>query len=253
MVKNAIFIIIFLFCLFGTAQKDPNFEKATAAYTDGAFNEAIDLYNTILDNGQHSAALYYNLGNSYYKLNDIPNSIYYYEKALLLSPKDPEILNNLGYAQQMTLDAIDTMPETGLSKFYNSILHTLTFDQWAYLSVLFICLFVFLYILFYYSEYSFRKRWAFIGSTTALIVAIISVVFAFITFNDFNANKPAIIFSDEIEIQAEPNTSSDTVFVLHAGTKVNVLEELKDWKKIKIIDGKTGWIPSNNLKLLKDF
>jgi SH3-like domain-containing protein len=107
--------------------------------------------------------------------------------------------------------------------------------------------------LFYYSEYSFRKRWAFIGSTTALIVAIISVVFAFITFNDFNANKPAIIFSDEIEIQAEPNTSSDTVFVLHAGTKVNVLEELKDWKKIKIIDGKTGWIPSNNLKLLKDF
>ena len=253
MVKNSIVIIIFLFCLLGSAQKDSNFEKATTAYNEGAFSEAIDLYVAILEDGQHSAALYYNLGNSYYKLNDIPNSIYYYEKALLLSPKDPEILNNLGYAQQMTLDAIDTMPETGLSKFYKSILHTFTFDQWAYMGVAFICLFVFFYILFYYSEYSSRKRWAFICSTTSLIIAIVSVAFAFITFNDFKANKPAIIFTDEIEIQAEPNTSSDTVFVLHAGTKVNVLEELNNWKKIRIIDGKTGWIPSNNLKLLKDF
>lgn len=253
MVKNTIVIIIFLFCLFGSAQKNSNFEKATTAYTDGAYNEAIDLYTKILEDGKHSAAIYYNLGNSYYKLDDIPNSIYYYEKALLLSPKDPEILNNLGYAQQMTLDAIDTMPETGLSKFYKNILHTLTFDQWSYLGILFICLFVFLYILFHYSEYSFRKRWTFIGSTSFLIAAIISVAFAYIAFNDFKANKPAIIFSDEIEVQAEPNTSSDTAFVLHAGTKVNVLEELKDWRKIRIIDGKTGWTQSNNLKLLKDF
>lgn len=251
--KNSIVILILLFCLKGTAQNESNFEQATTAYNEGAFEKAIDLYTTILEDGQHSAALYYNLGNSYYKLNDIPNSIYFYEKALLLAPKDAEIINNLGYAQQMTLDAIDNMPETGLSKFYKSILNKLTFDQWAYMGVAFICLFVFLYILFYYFKYSTRKRWAFIGSISSLLIAVISVAFAYITYTEFKANKPAIIFTDEIEIQAEPNTSSSTVFVLHAGTKVNVLEELEDWKKIKITDGKTGWIPSDNLKLLKDF
>lgn len=251
--KNTIVILFLLFSLIAAAQSDSNFEKATTAYNEGAFEKAIDLYTAILEDGQHSAALYYNLGNSYYKLNDIPNSIYFYEKALLLDPKDPEILNNLGYAQQMTLDAIDTMPETGLSKFYKGIIHTLTFDQWAYMAIGFICLFVLLYILFYYFEYSTRKRWSFIGSMTSLLVAVLSVAFAFMTYNDFKANKPAIIFADEIEIQAEPNPASDAVFVLHAGTKVSVLEELNDWKKIRIADGKTGWIPSNNLKLLKDF
>lgn len=251
--KHTIVILLLLFCLKGTAQNESNFEKATTAYNEGAFEKAIDLYTTILENGQHSATVYYNLGNSYYKLNDIPNSIYFYEKALLLDPKDAEILNNLGYAQQMTLDAIDSLPQTGLSKFYKSILNTLTFDQWAYMAIVFVCLFVLLYILFYYFEYSSRKRWSFIGSLTSLLVSVLSVVFAFITYDEFKADKPAIIFADEIEIQAEPNTDSDAVFVLHAGTKVNVLEELNEWKKIKIANGKTGWVPSENLKLLKDF
>ncbi len=251
--KNNIVILILLLGLTGTAQNESIFEQATTAYNEGAYAKCIDLYKTILDDGQHSAELYYNLGNSYYKLNDVANSIYFYEKALLLAPNDTEILNNLGYAQQMTLDAIEVLPETGLSKLYKTVTGTLTFDQWAYLGVVFMMLFVGLYIVFYYTQYSSKKRWAFIGSLISLSVAVISVVFAFIQYQDFNADKPAIIFADEIGIQAEPNTASDEVFVLHSGTKVNVLEELNDWKKIRIANGKTGWVISKNLRLLKDF
>lgn len=253
MVKNAIVILLLLLCLTGIAQPQTSFEQATTAYNEGDFEKAIDLYLGILDKGQHSAAVYYNLGNSYYKLNDIPNSIYFYEKALLLAPKDAEIINNLGYAQQMTLDAIATMPETGLSKFYKGILNTLSFDQWAYAGIFFMFLFVLLYILFYYFNYASRKRWAFIGSFTSLLLSVLSVSFAFLTYRDFQANRPAIIFAEEVEIQAEPNATSDAVFVLHAGTKVNVLDELNEWKKIRIADGKTGWLPSSNLRVLKDF
>ncbi len=251
--KNSIVIFVLLLSLTITAQKKSIFEQATTAYNEGEYEKAISFYTTILDDGQHSAALYYNLGNSYYKLNDIPNSIYFYEKALLLTPHDLEIQNNLGYAQQMTLDAIDIIPETGLSKIYKKITKTLSFDQWAYTAIVFIILFVLLYIVFYYVQYSSKKRWAFIGSLFCLFFALVAVAFAFVQFNDFNNYRPAIIFANEIEIQAEPNTTSDSVFVLHAGTKVNILEELDDWKKIKISDGKTGWISSENLKLLKDF
>lgn len=251
--KNSIVIYLLLVCLIGTAQNTPVFEKATASYNDGAYEKAIGFYESILNNNEHSAALYYNLGNSYYKLNDIPNSIYFYEKALLLSPNDAEIRNNLGYAQQMTLDAIETLPETGLARFYKKITNVLHFDQWAYLAVSFMLLFVLLYILFYYARYSSRKRWAFIGSITFLLLSLVTIAFAFIAKNDFNKNQPAIIFADEIGIQTEPNTTSSEVFVLHAGTKVQVLDELNDWKKIKLTDGKTGWVATEHLKLLKDF
>lgn len=251
--KKSIIILILLLGLTGTAQNTSLFDQATTAYNEGAYEKCIDLYKTILDSGEHSAEVYYNLGNSYYKLNDVANSIYFYEKALLLAPNDPEILNNLGYAQQMTLDAIEVLPETGFSKLYKTVTETLTFDEWAYLGVVLMMLFVALYIVFYYARYSSRKRWAFIGSLVSLAIAVISVIFAFIQYQDFKTHRPAIIFADEVNIQAEPNITSNEVFVLHAGTKVNVLEELNDWKKISLSDGKTGWISSSNLKLLKEF
>lgn len=253
MVKNSIVIFLLFLGLISYAQNSALFDQATAAYNDGAYEKAIGFYEAIMDSGEHSAALYYNLGNSYYKLNDIPNSIYFYEKALLLAPNDSEILNNLGYAQQMTLDAIETLPETGLSRLYKKTTDTLSFDQWAYLGVGFMFLFVILYILFYYFQYSSRKRWAFIASLVSLTIAVITLLFAYIQYSDYKANRPAIIFADEIGIQAEPNTSSTEVFILHAGTKVQVLEELNDWKKIRLADGKTGWVSSIHLKLLKDF
>lgn len=251
--KKVIILFVFFTCLFAKGQAENTFTKATEAYNDGDYKEAIKLYNAILEDGQHSAALYFNLGNSYYKLNEIASSIYYYEKALLLKPKDPEILNNLGYAQNMTLDAIDKMPETGLSKIYKRVTNRLSFDQWAYVGVFFMFLFVVLYILFYYFQYSSRKRWAFIGSFIALFIAFVAIVFAYIQYDDFKKYQPAIVFSDEIGINSEPNTKSEEVFVLHAGTKVNVLDELDTWKKIRIADGKTGWVASEHIKLLKDF
>jgi tetratricopeptide (TPR) repeat protein len=250
--KLAIFFSLFT-VLLCTAQSNKLFDEATAAYNSGEYEKAIGFYTDILDDGEHSAAVYYNLGNSYYKLNKIAESIYFYEKALLLSPNDEEIKTNLSYAQNMTIDAIDTMPETGLSKLYKSVTGKLTFDQWAYLAIALMIIFVLLYILFYYANSSTLKRWSFIGSILALFICIIAIVFAFIQRSDFKDLQPAIIFAEESSIKSEPNASSQQVFVIHAGTKVNVLDQLDEWNKIKLVDGKTGWIQKNELKLLKDF
>ncbi|WP_340156846.1 tetratricopeptide repeat protein [uncultured Maribacter sp.] len=253
MFKKLVTLIGLFMVLLCTAQNDQLFEQATDAYNAGDYEKAVSFYNNILDNGKHSSALYYNLGNAYYKQNKIAESIYFYEKALLLSPNDQEIKTNLSYAQNMTIDAIDTMPETGLARLYKNVTGKLTFDQWAYLGVTFMILFVLLYILFYYSNYSTRKRFTFIGSLLALFFCIISVLFAYVQRADFDKDQPAIVFAEESPVKAEPNTTSAEVFVIHAGTKVNVLDQLEDWKKIKLTDGKTGWLPQDDIRLLKDF
>lgn len=249
-------IFVILFTLVSTSilgQNETLFNKATDAYNEGKYEQAIENYLEIVENNQHSAELYFNLGNAYYKLNQIAPSIYYYEKALLLKPKDSEILNNLSYAQNMTLDAIEIMPKTGLAKIYDDLIGFLSFDQWGYSAVIFMLLFVILYIAFYYLRYATQKRIAFITSIIALIIAIASLVFAFLQFNEFKADQPAIIFAEEVSVKSEPNERSQVVFELHEGTKLNVLEELNDWKKVRIADGQTGWLSSESIKLLKDF
>ena len=251
--KSILTFILVIFSFSVQAQNDALFNKATDAYNSADYNTAIESYLAIIETGQHSSELYFNLGNSYYKLNQIAPSIYYYEKALLLKPNDAEIINNLGYAQNMALDAIELMPETGLSKIYKEITGRLSFDQWGYAAVIFVILFVILYIVFYFLEYATQKRITFITSLLSLVLAVVSTVFAFLQYSDFQADNPAIVFDNEIKVTSEPNKKSQAVFTLHEGTKVYVLEELKGYKKIRIADGQTGWLNSESIKVLRDF
>ena len=251
--KNLVLLLLVLHSFTAIAQNEALFNRATTYYNEGEYEKASENYFKIIENGEHSAEVYYNLGNCYYKLNQIAPSIYYYEKALLLKPNDREIKNNLAYAQNMTLDAFEPLPETSLSKLYKNITGLLSFDQWSYAGVLFVLLFVLAYILFYYLRYSTHKRIAFITSIVSLFTAIICIVLAMIQFQDFEADMPAIVFSEELIVKSEPNNRSAQAFLLHEGTKVFVLDELDDWKKIELKDGKTGWVPSGEIKLLKDF
>lgn len=235
------------------AQEETLFENATTDYNNGRYEDAAVKYEQILENGKHSAALYYNLGNTYYKLNRIAPSIYFYEKALLLDPGDPEIKNNLAFARNMTLDDIEEIPKTGLSRLLERLTGLMTFDQWAYVAIVFIFLFVFLYITYYYLRYTTQKRLAFTTSLVCLFLSIFALIFAYVQFNNFKAEQPAIIFASEVAVKSEPNTRSEEAFVLHEGTKVQVLEQLNEWKRIELADGSTGWIPQDALKVLKDF
>lgn len=252
-VKKVLFIFILWSVALVNAQDEALFKRASEAYNEGDFNKAVENYMEILENGKHSAALYYNLGNAYYKLNKIAPSIYYYEKALLLTPNDPEIRENLAFAQNMTLDAIDKLPETGFTRLYNNAREWMSFDQWSYTAVAFMILFVLSYLAFYFLRYAGQKRIAFITSIAALFLALISLVIAFMLYSDFNTQDPAIVFSGEVVVRSEPNERSSQAFLLHEGTKVEVLDKLNDYRKIRLPDGKTGWLPATDIKLLKDF
>lgn len=249
------YLILLVFLAHGSlfAQNNTLFERATEAYNAGEFNKSIEFYEKILGNEQHSAELYFNLGNAYYKLGEIGPSIYYYEKALLLKPSDNEIKNNLSYANNMRLDAIEAMPKTAFSRFYDATIKQLSFDAWAYLAVSMIFLFVACYVTYYLLSSSTYKRITFITSLVAMGLCVASILFAYLQYEKYQANNPAVIFSREVTITAEPNENSERIFTLHEGTKVNVEESFDQWQKIKIADGQTGWLPKETIRLLKDF
>ena len=252
-IKKLILPLCFLSLFLGFSQNDALFTQATEYYNNGEYSKAIENYNKILENGEHSAELYFNLGNCHYKLNAIGPSIYYYEKALLLKPNDSEILNNLNYAQNMRLDAIEELPKTEIAQIYGSIVNLFSFDQWAYIAVGLIVLFVLGYLAYFFLRMANQKRMAFIVSTFSLILGMVCIALAYLQQRESKGNNPAIVFSKEVKISSEPNDGSEVVFTLHEGTKVNVLDQLNDWNKIKIADGQSGWLKSDSIKLLRDF
>ncbi|WP_420401248.1 SH3 domain-containing protein [Flagellimonas sp.] len=250
------FLLTLTLCLsvvLVTAQNSALFKQATEFYNKGEYTKAIENYGKILENGEHSAELYFNLGNCHYKLNAIGPSILYYEKALLLKPNDKEILNNLGYAQNMRLDAVEEMPKTEIAQFYYGLVNFFSFDQWAYLAVALILLFVLAYLTYFFLRHATQKRIAFISSVFALILGVMCVLLAYLQYQEFKNDNPAIIFSQEVKISSEPNSNSEVVFTLHEGTKVKVLDQLDEWKKIQLADGQTGWLPKESIRMLKDF
>ena len=247
-------IVLLLFAaLPARAQAEARFEKATAAYNEGDYLKAISYYEDILAGNQHSAALYFNLGNAHYKLGHIAPSIYYYEKALLLDPDDPEIRNNLGFAQNMTLDAIQPLPQTDLHRLYNRLVYFLSLDAWAWAGVVFMFLFVTGFVLFSSWKRPNRKRAALIGALIALFLSLGCTTLAYLQQLAYRADQPAIVFDEEVVARSEPNPRSQEAFRLHEGTRVQMLDSLDTWQKVELADGQTGWMPQKSLKPLKDF
>lgn len=251
--KQLFYILTFLLSTLAWAQNNQLFDEANTLYNEANYIEALEKYNAILESNEHSAELYFNIANAHYKLNHIAPSIYYYEKALLLKPNDKDIKNNIAFARNMTVDAIDSVPEVGISKFIKNVTNMMSFDAWAQFAVSLVVLFVILFIMYYFTYSTSKKRLAFVSGNLSLLLAIIALGFAFHKFKLVSNDQPAIVFAQETKIKSEPNLRSTEAFVLHEGTKVQVLDTVSDWKKIKLADGKTGWIMKEDIKMIKTF
>ena len=249
--RYILYIIAVLLSFGVTAQNEALFDEANTLYNDGKYAESIDIYNRVLDSGKHSAELYFNLGNAHYKLNNIAPSIYFYEKALQLSPNEEDIKNNLAFAKNMTIDDIDIIPETGFAKLLNNLTHYLSYDGWAKAAVVFVFCFVILFLVYYFAYSSLKKRLAFMASMASLFLFFVSLTLAFHKYSLDKKDRPAIVFATESKVKSEPNSRSEELFRLHEGTKVQILDTINHWKKIKLTDGKTGWVVNDDIKALK--
>jgi len=248
--KKLLITIFLLSSSLGLSQtnNESYFSNGVDLYNQGKYLEAISQFELIIENGEHSYALYFNLGNSFYKINDIANSIYYYEKALKLNPNEKDILNNLSYSQNMLIDKIDKLPVNQVSQFFSSLSNTLSINQWLFFGITFLYLFLATFFLYYFNDKTGAKKNYFTISTLFLVLFNI---FLFVGINRFENEKniiSAIIFENKVDFRTEPNYRSDVLFNLHEGTKVIVKEELNDWTLIQIPDGNSGWIESESIK-----
>ena len=89
-----------------TKSADELWTEAERAYREGEFAEAVVAYEAIIAQGMESAELYYNLGNAYFKQNNLGRSILFYNRAQLLNPSDEDVRHNLMYARTKTKDNI---------------------------------------------------------------------------------------------------------------------------------------------------
>lgn len=228
------------------------FDNANLLYKEGKFEEAIKIYKEIEAKDSVSSTLYYNLGNSYYKLNKVANTIYNYEKALLLDPLNKDAANNLEFAKRMTIDNIEQLPKTFLQRLEINYLQKLSYNQWAILTIVFSFLAAVLFLLFYFSTISNKKRIYFLTSILSFFLLIISVFTTYHQYQKAINTKYAIVFSAKTSVNNAPTLNSDVIFELHEGTKISVLDAVDNWKKIQLADGKIGWISSDNIKMLTD-
>ena len=246
--RKIIFILLLTTQVF-LAQN--GFDKGNYLYQKGRYEQAISEYESVLATKQHSAELYFNLGNCYYKLNKVAPAIYNYEKALVLSPDDAEIKNNLKFAQKITIDEVKDIPKVGFSKMIHNLTSTFHYNTWAWISVGFSTLFLLFFIGYYFSQIALSKRIFFFGMFALLLLLLISVSAAISEKNDFEHERPAIVFAEMVLVKSEPQMASTTVFTLHEGTKVFVQETIENWNKIQLTDGTEGWIEKTAIKEVK--
>jgi len=245
--------IVYLLCIcfFSlSAQNKDLFLEANTAYNEGNYSEAINNYERIVENGETSAELYYNLANAHYKLSQTAPSIYYYEKALQLNPGDSDVKNNLEFAQRMLIDEIEEVPKTGLLKIINKLISVLSFNGWAWTAVIGSSLFAAFFLLYYFSYSSRQKRLFFTPSIIALIIMLSALIFAYQQREYHNNSQFAIIFSEEAIVRNEPTLRSNEILRLHEGTKVKILETFQNWIKFELANEIQGWMDKSEVKFL---
>ena len=245
-------ILVFLFAYSNMfAQSNTElFEQANELYRGENYVEAIGIYEKIEASGLVSSELYYNLGNSYYKINKVAPSIYNLEKSLLINPQNKDAVNNLIFANRMTIDAIEELPKTFFQNLESDVIEQLSFNQWAYLVVGFSILMSLFFLFFYFSYIPTRKRAYFLVSIISGVLLVVTLFFTFTQYDTSISTIEAIVFDEKVSVKSAPLVSGLEVFELHEGLKVWILDEVDVWKKIKLADGKTGWIQSDSLKVL---
>ena len=244
---KTLFVILLIFS--NNQSIEDLFEQSNDLYTNGNYENAVLGYLDILESGFESAELYFNIGNTFYKLNNIPESNFYYEKAKSISPNDNDILTNLSFAQNLRIDKIEKLPITELQNLKLSILDLLSEKGWSVSLITLIWLMCFSFIFYIVSNNSKFKRLFFSISIVFLILCSLTIYINF-EKKKLNEIKYAIVYDKEIEVWSEPNNISELKFLLHEGTKVKQLDIIQDWVNIQLENGTLGWIQLSSLKTL---
>lgn len=219
--------------------------KANQHYLDQEFEKAAGLYEQILRSGKESAQVYFNLGNTAYKLNDIPRAILNYERARLLDPSNEDINFNIRIAGQFAVDNIQALPQPFFVRWRTSVVNIASADTWAKTSLLAFFIFLALLGTFFFSRLAWVKRLTFWSALIMVLVSGFSFSFANRQKKAMAERNYAVIFCPRVTVKSSPATTGTDLFLIHEGLKVEITDSLNNWKEIRLADGNKGWMPDS--------
>jgi tetratricopeptide (TPR) repeat protein len=249
--KHLLLSISFVFIFLSGQAQDAQvnlIEKANQAYNNGSFTEAIDQYQAVVESGYVSAALFYNLGNAYFKSRDIPSAILYYEKALKINPRDEQARFNLNIANSQITDKIEAVPEMFYLRWWKSFTGLFSPGTWARLSIVLFISMMALVTLFTVTQSLGIRRGAFWAGLVVILLMVTSFYVAYQKHYHLTHDNYAIIFTPTVTVKSSPAKNSVDLFVIHEGTKVEILDKVEGWYEIKIVNGSIGWLPNDVLR-----
>ena len=224
--------------------------EADSAYINKEYAKAVEIYEALLQEGE-SGEVYYNLGNAYFKQDELGRAILNYERALLLQPGNADISANLDIARAKTVDKVNPNPEVFFVAWTRALINMLTVDTWGYWGIgFFLCMLVALAVYFFTKRVQVRKIGFFIA-LILLILCIIANLFALEQKDKIDHRKDAIVLSPSVTVRSTPSDEGTSLFVIHEGRKVSIKDNsMKDWKEITLEDGKVGWIPMSAIEII---
>ena len=241
-------VVLLLLLLFPLGVGAVTKTEADSAYVRGQYQQAIADYEELLKQGG-SAELYYNLGNAYYRTENITKAVLNYERALLLSPGDRDIRFNLQIARSKTIDKIVPESEMFFITWYHALVNLMSVDAWARVALISLALVIVLLLVYLFASRIWLRKVGFFCGLVLLALFVLSNIFAWQQKQNLLFRKGAIIMAPSVTVKSTPAKNGTDLFILHEGTKVSITDSsMRGWLEIRIADGKEGWIERNKLE-----
>jgi tetratricopeptide (TPR) repeat protein len=239
-----------VFTLFTVAllAQPASIKEANASYAQKNYATAIQQYEAVLQSQGSSAELYYNLGNSYYRAGDVAQSILNYNRALLLKPNYDDAKFNLQIAQKKVVDNVDVTSVFFLKEWVNDFGDLMSSNGWAIFSVVLFILSLTAFLFFIFGRYRMLRKTTFNIALASLVIAFISLSYAIKQSNKIVNSSDGIIMVGSVTAKDSPSLSGKDMFVMHAGTKVTIRNNVSGWTEVELPDGNAGFIPATNIE-----
>jgi tetratricopeptide (TPR) repeat protein len=222
-------------------------EQAQQAYAQGGQEQALALFDSV-NTRFTSAGLLFNIANCHFKLQRIPHAILHYERALRLAPGNEDIQNNLELARMQIVDRVNEMPRFSVGNELTRLSGGRDADQWARWVLWTWAITLLLLALGLVIKEQVQRRMLFSLSAVAFLAVLVCTGFAAVRAAAIHDSTEAILMSARIDVRSEPREGSTTLFVLHKGTKVEVLQELDQWVEVALRNGSVGWVPMQTIE-----
>jgi len=246
--KILIYIILAGSVLFtqSVVETDSLYKIGNQAMLQENFETAVENYEQILNRGDSHPDLYYNLGNAYYRLNQIGNAVWAYEKGLQIAPRDKDLQFNLSLVNTRVRDRIEIPKAMLFLEQYRALKKSTTLIDIILIASTIFMLGAFIYFLKKY--YRWQSIWISRMIITFFMMSFVVHLMALDKYFEISDTKEVVIVQSEVDIYSAPFERSETVlFKLHEGVKAELTQEQPGWLEIILIDGKKGWIQTEKV------